>query len=192
MSNPSSLVARIFKARYFPNSSLLNATRGGGSSFLWSGIWQAKEALKKGFRWVVGDGLSIDVFEDAWLRSKADFRTEPTNDRGDIVKVKDLFVPGVKSWDYQKVYNFFPNCDAEAILATPVPQAQAVDRMAWVHSVDGVYSVKSGYQFWQNTTGFMLHSEAGWNQLWKLEVPHKIKVFLWRFGRNNIPVRNKL
>ncbi|KAL8123154.1 hypothetical protein AgCh_011229 [Apium graveolens] len=28
--------------------------------------------------------------------------------------------------------------------------------------------------------------------IWRLDVPHKIKIFLWRFCRNNIPVRNLL
>lgn len=49
MARPQSLVARIFKARYFPSTDFLNAVRRGGSSFLWSGIWQAKEYFKKGF-----------------------------------------------------------------------------------------------------------------------------------------------
>lgn len=32
----------------------------------------------------------------------------------------------------------------------------------------------------------------GWNKLWNMQVPHKLKVFMWRFCRNNIPVRNLL
>lgn len=64
MNNPNSMVARVFKARYFPHSNLLRASRGGGSSFIWSGIWQAKEALAKGFRWVLGDGSDIDAHCD--------------------------------------------------------------------------------------------------------------------------------
>lgn len=33
---------------------------------------------------------------------------------------------------------------------------------------------------------------GGWNKLWRLNIPHKMKIFLWRFCRNNIPVRNRL
>lgn len=32
----------------------------------------------------------------------------------------------------------------------------------------------------------------GWNKLWRLRLPHKFKIFLWRFCRNTIPVRNML
>lgn len=30
----------------------------------------------------------------------------------------------------------------------------------------------------------------GWNKLWSLNIPHKIKTFLWRFCRNTIPISN--
>lgn len=36
----------------------------GGDSFIWSGIWQVKDAIKKGFRWVLGDGKDIAAFTD--------------------------------------------------------------------------------------------------------------------------------
>lgn len=177
--NPDSLVARVFKARYFPNSSLMNAKRGGGSSFIWSGIWQAKEAMRNGYRWVLGDGQSIDVFEDAWLRGKVDFRVEASIvNRESTVKAKDLFVPNIKAWDVQKVNSLFPSCDAKAILATPIPQTQEVDRLAWTQCADGKYSVKKGYQYWQNTITGTISRGVGWSQLWRLEIPQKVKVFL--------------
>lgn len=56
LTNSDSLVARVYKARYFPNTSLFEANRGGGVSFIWSGLWQAKEVLKEGYRWIVGMG----------------------------------------------------------------------------------------------------------------------------------------
>lgn len=29
-----------------------------------------------------------------------------------------------------------------------------------------------------------------WNRIWKLNLPHKSRTFLWRFCNNNIAVRN--
>ncbi|XP_074326797.1 uncharacterized protein LOC141664743 [Apium graveolens] len=37
-----------------------------------------------------------------------------------------------------------------------------------------------------------VQQSKGWNVIWKLEIPHKIRVFLWRFCRNTLPVRNLL
>lgn len=154
LQNPSSLVARIFKARYYPNSSLFEASRGGGASFIWSGLWQAKEKIKHGFRWVVGDGKNIKVFEDIWLRDNGNCSLENTNMvRTDAVNVCDLFVPGTKNWDVQKVSSLFTNCDAEKILATRVPQNQVNNRIVWMSTADGKYSVKSGYRYWYDQNG---------------------------------------
>lgn len=38
MNNPESLVSRVFKARYFSHSNMLNANCGGGVRFIWSGF----------------------------------------------------------------------------------------------------------------------------------------------------------
>ena len=70
LKNPNALLTRVLKARYYPHCSLLQAYRTGGSSFTWSGIWEAKEFMKEGLRWVVGDGRSINIYEDRWLRGK--------------------------------------------------------------------------------------------------------------------------
>lgn len=56
ITEPGSLVARVLKARYYPDGNLLEARRLGGSSYTWSGLWEAKEELRKGLRSVLGDG----------------------------------------------------------------------------------------------------------------------------------------
>lgn len=50
INKPSSLVARVYKARYFVDYNVLHAGRGTGSSFIWNGIWEAKECMKGGYR----------------------------------------------------------------------------------------------------------------------------------------------
>lgn len=94
---------------------------------------------------MVGDGKHIHVFEDAWLRQKSNFKVDTirTENNG-IVRVCDLFIPGVREWDIQKVLNSFQNCDVKAILATPIPHRQVCDRITWLISSYGKYNVKSG------------------------------------------------
>lgn len=73
ITKPESLVARVLIARYYPNNHLLQAIRTGGSSYTWSGLWEAKERFKDGFRWDLGDGKLINITSDRWLRHKSDF-----------------------------------------------------------------------------------------------------------------------
>uniref|UniRef100_A0A803NWD5 Reverse transcriptase domain-containing protein n=1 Tax=Cannabis sativa TaxID=3483 RepID=A0A803NWD5_CANSA len=69
--NPDSLVARVFKARYFPHVSFLNATIGSNPSFVWRSILEAQFLVKRGSRWVVGDvdgsGWEEDILDNLLL-----------------------------------------------------------------------------------------------------------------------------
>lgn len=195
VNNPQSLVARIYKARYFPNDHVFHARRGGGDSFIWSGIWQAKENLKDGFRWVLGNGEDIHAFSDPWLRLKEGFQVDQThenNNRED--KVSDFFLAGTKRWDEVKIRETFNQTDAQLILSTRIPQNNIRDRVAWSKSTNGCYSVKTGYKHWKDCFAdcFRPPSSTGWNKLWRVGLPHKIRMFLWRFCRNNVPVRKLL
>lgn len=44
----------------------------------------------------------------------------------------------------------------------------------------------------KQVTSCRVSHEKGWSSLWKLGVPHKVKIILWRMCRNIIPVRNLL
>lgn len=67
-----------------------------------------------------------------------------------------------------------------AILETFVLQRLMDDRISWSKSNDGLYSVKTKYQCWRESCGDNLGSvpqSGGWKRIWKLLVPHKMKVF---------------
>ena len=53
LSQPNSLVARMFKARYFPNATFLTALLGNNPSFVWRSIWEAQSLVKNGSRWKI-------------------------------------------------------------------------------------------------------------------------------------------
>lgn len=79
------------------------ANKGTDSSFIWKGIWEAKEVLKQGFRWVL-DGKDIRIFKVPWLKGKADFYVEDHHlniNRED--KVCHYFHSDSKCWDVQKI-----------------------------------------------------------------------------------------
>ena len=192
LSNLNYLVARIFKAMYYPENHILKAVKGTGGSFIWQGICEAKEALHKGFKWVLGNGQDINIFSDQWLRGKNDLCVENhhvNSSRTD--KVCEYFRPNIRKWDVNKVQQTFHEDDVRCILQVRIPQNQVADRVAWVNGTDGRFSVKSGYHHWYNEHHNMLNEipAKGWNRLWNLNIPPKTKFFLWRLCRNNIPVR---
>lgn len=70
ITNPDSLVTKVYKARYFADCQILKTRKVRGSNYIWEGIWEGKKMLKKGYRWVLGDGQLIEICKDPWLRAK--------------------------------------------------------------------------------------------------------------------------
>ncbi|KAL8133721.1 hypothetical protein AgCh_008966 [Apium graveolens] len=99
-----------------------------------------------------------------------------------------------KLWNESKIIDMFSATYAIAILAISVPQRDVGDRVAWSRSKNGLYDVKTGYQLWhdQHIGDNLVPRSSGWSRLWKLHVPHKIKILMWRLCRNNLPVRDRL
>ncbi|CAN1825139.1 Uncharacterized mitochondrial protein AtMg00310 [Linum perenne] len=67
IQNPDLLLAQIYKAKYFPNSTLMQAGKGSNPSWGWRCILKGREITKVGHRWQVGDGVHINPFLDHWL-----------------------------------------------------------------------------------------------------------------------------
>lgn len=64
----------------------------------------------------------------------------------------------------------------------------------WAKSNTGTYSANEGYRFWQGDSAANSNVQhgQGWGKIWRLPVAHKLKIFVWRFCRNTIPVRRRL
>lgn len=122
LHNPSSLVARVYKAKYFQENSILEAKKRTGGSFFRSGIWEEIEMFGDGYRWVLGNGRNIKAFQDAWLKGKRDFKVEDHH-RNTIreEKVCDVYHPNAKEWDVQKIHQNFQAKDVRCILLTRIP-----------------------------------------------------------------------
>lgn len=66
VTNETSLVTRIYKACYYPNSSFLTSEIGKNPSYVWRSILEAQVLLKKGAVRGVGSGLIVSIQDDQW------------------------------------------------------------------------------------------------------------------------------
>ena len=66
----SLLVAQIYKARYFSNSSFLNFNLETNPRYTWRSIWNTRDLLQKHSRIRVGNGANIRVMMDLWLSTQ--------------------------------------------------------------------------------------------------------------------------
>ena len=67
ISNPNSLVAKMYRARYYPHGDVFHSKLGSMPSFIWRSIYNGLEVVKRGSRWRVGNGKRILIWEDKWL-----------------------------------------------------------------------------------------------------------------------------
>jgi hypothetical protein len=64
---PDSLCARVWKAKYYPNSRLLDWALAGDASQTWRAIEYGMELLKQGVIHRIGNGKSTHIWQDNWL-----------------------------------------------------------------------------------------------------------------------------
>lgn len=70
INNPDSLCHRVVKARFFPNFSILEAKDLTIGSYAWKSIISAKDVIKNGMVWHIGNGSSVRIKEDKRLPVK--------------------------------------------------------------------------------------------------------------------------
>lgn len=67
LANPTSLLSQVLQARYFTNSSFLEAREGSCPLMTWRSICWGKKLLIQGLRKRIGNGQSTKAFKDPWL-----------------------------------------------------------------------------------------------------------------------------
>ncbi|PPR99495.1 hypothetical protein GOBAR_AA21183 [Gossypium barbadense] len=68
--------------------------------FVWRSLYAAKQLVGNGFWWCVGDGASIQVFNDPWLNNEATFYVEKVPIEGlEELYVKMLMTEDGMGWD---------------------------------------------------------------------------------------------
>jgi hypothetical protein len=73
-TKPESLIAKVLKAKYFPHIDPLKAILGPSPSYAWRSLHQAIWVLNKGCCWKVGNGHSINIWEDQWIPYQNGFK----------------------------------------------------------------------------------------------------------------------
>jgi hypothetical protein len=76
LTSPSTLIAKLYKAKYFPNSEFLESSLGHNPSFGWRSI--CNSIFRAGCRWRIGNDNNISLWNENWLVDALPL--EPVND----------------------------------------------------------------------------------------------------------------
>ena len=107
------------------------------------------------------------------------------------VTVADL-IDDNQPWKETLIHQHFSKEDAEKILQIHLPNSPQPDQILWHYDKKGQYSVKSGYQIARKIkhpeeSSCSKNNNGQWNVIWAMELPEKIKIFMWRAVKNLLP-----
>ncbi|CAL1387047.1 unnamed protein product [Linum trigynum] len=198
--NPQSLVARLLKAKYHPKCNILEAKIGWRPSYVWRSLMGAQDLLKSGCRWRIGSGEEVYIWKDKWVPGLDNFQVFsycPFLDWDS--KVSCLIDQETRTWRRDLIEIMFSQEEQQAILDIPLTSEIVKDSLCWTGTENGKYTVRSGYDMEMNRIGEVLAGSGteqemndGWKKLWGLNIPGKIKVFLWKVAHNIVPVGVKI
>jgi hypothetical protein len=174
----SDLWCHVLRGKYKMENELNNrACRGTGSS-LWKTLMALNHVIQMFSYWIVGDGKSIDAWQDTWL------------DEG-IVLAQHVDIPqhllGVKlyelvdldgRWNLNLMKDWMPASLMKLIAAVLPPNEEfgndervltGGNKMNF--SVSDMYMKLCGYSGEEVT--------SNWKKAWRINVPEKVRSFMW-------------
>ena len=147
MKNPESLCFKVFKVRFFPNCSILEANESKAGSYAWKSILSAREVVKNGTVWRIGDGNSVGIREDKWLPeqcySKVTFALPsiPPNS-----KVSYLIDTNTREWKVDLIKQAFVLQEAEKNIEHTIEHQTTPDQLIWSINPSGKFTTRSAYR----------------------------------------------
>ncbi|KAL9443800.1 hypothetical protein AB3S75_017056 [Citrus x aurantiifolia] len=193
---PDSLVAQVLKARYYRHTDFMEVKVGSNPSFIWRSILRGREILQQGTRWRVGRGDKIQIMTSNWIPKPTSFRPIFSPSLLANSKVADL-IGSDHQWNNILIDQHFAKEDAEVIRSIPLPRYPKNDERVWHYDKKGFYTVKSGYQvalklkYVEAPTSSTGHYH-GWHNIWKLNLPRKTRIFIWRAAKDLLPTAESL
>ncbi|KAJ1387751.1 Ribonuclease H-like superfamily [Sesbania bispinosa] len=96
------------------------------------------------------------------------------------------------TWDLSALYTILPANVRDFILQSSSPCNQRIpDGWVWRNEHHGVYTTASGYRWLVSQFRTFDEVDTIWSQVWRLQVPEKVRFFLWQCCHNALPTNMK-
>lgn len=180
ITQPDSLLSKVLKAKYYPDTDFMNAQLGNLPSYSWKSVWAARGLLDNGLGCRVGTGENISIIEHAWIPSSNDYRLLDSIHIDGVSTVADSTDKNNRNWKQDLIYHTFSICDAIQILQIPLAREQHADVKVWRGEVSGDFTVYSSYKLLQVGDYSPIYNDLQtrnitlFKKIWNLDLPKKI------------------
>jgi hypothetical protein len=193
LKRPDTLVGTIFREKYYPNGSFLDSNLGWKPSYTWQSIWVAKSLPHGGLVWRVGNGASIQIWEDRWRPTPGSHKVQsPVNTFAWDAKVEELIDHDTNWWNLELLHNVFIEEEAKVIYSIIVCFQQRNDQLVWAGTRHIDFTVHSAFHMLkekgideEGNSSNAQQLQAIWKGIWKIQGARVVKTFLWQ-AYNNI------
>lgn len=150
-----------------------------GASNLWRGINAAKQSLTKGVCMHVYNGNHVSFWNDHWIDKKSlrELSNTKVPDTHINRMVADYWQQGV-GWKWEELQGKLSEEIKERMqLMILSNDANGRDEAYWALENSGNFSTSSAYH--NTNLGNIAMQDEGWEKIWKLKIPNRIKTLLW-------------
>ncbi|KAM2637494.1 hypothetical protein EV1_021984 [Malus domestica] len=181
----SGLWSQIYQAKYLKGYSILDPKihERTECSYSWKGILYGVNLLKKGMTWRIGNGESVKFWKDSWVLNVPLMETIDVANISNIDCVVSEFLRN-GWWDIDKLRDVLPEDMVQKIICRPAGTTGAgMDKIIWRCASNGVFTVKSAYNLFFDEEDL---PDSCWDFIWRVNVPPKLKVFLWLMSKGRL------
>jgi ribonuclease HI len=202
---PDAFWARFFKSLYFPNSSLMEAKKGGSASWAWISLLEGRNILASGLLKSIGSGNDTRVGVDPWIPDlKGHTLGSCLATNLGFVTVNTLISTSSRVWQEPLIRALFSKEIADSIVSIPLSRESHIDKWVWAKNSSGILSVKSAYREAKDQADkvFEISSNASssslslspriWRLFWSSKAQPKMKLFWWKAVSNAAPTAESL
>ncbi|KAJ4791511.1 RNA-directed DNA polymerase (reverse transcriptase)-related family protein [Rhynchospora pubera] len=189
MSDAVKIWVQVCKGKYYANMGFWRAKNTSGVSPLWRQVVKMRDHFKENVEWQIADGNKITAMSQPWYQGWQVATHASRNDRK--ITVAQLFDFDTGNWKEEEIISLMGEEAYQLITNTaqkPVNLPGLKDSLIWKYSMDGRYTVKTGYESLRNTMAPQ-PMEVTWKHIWKWKnIIPKVRVFMWRLLANGLPL----
>lgn len=174
ITKEKALWVQVLRSKYKLKKQIPTILTQGNCPPIWRGTAKVRPLLKVNLGWAIGTREVIQSWEDSWLPNTRPLKALARSLEGIpmVCYLKDtVFTDG--SWNLQAFRDHLLEDVARKIVSISPPHPMVIlDKVIWLHSPTGRFSVKSAYQKVKEDTW---HERAGiWKFPWRYQGPHRI------------------
>lgn len=140
------------------------------------------------------------IWKDSWLSSPLTYKVQsPCSVLTEDAKVCGLIDQHLGEWNMSLIELIFWAGESEIIGNLPLSRYKNLDKMVLKATKLGEFTIRSAYHL-EKDRQLVQYGECShkledmilWIELWRLQVPKSIQVFLWRACQNIHPTKDNL